>query len=556
MLVAPVNKLEPEVERTIEFRGLNRKDYVEDGEMSAMINLTSDRYPVLTPRKPRGTMSVPSGVTPVHIISRYERIAMIGRDGSGNYNLYYTIGGTSFTKISEDINHNEVGPFSDKTRMVAINTKICFFPQKTYLEIVRNGSVVTIGTYGSLEETKALQGTTVTLSNEDARINVGSHRFAYDDALSLVGTLTYTANNEQKTVEVNASCLVESIDGNTLILPRETFIELTGDGVTSATYTGTIDRTMPDIEHVIEWNNRLWGCNSIDNVIYACKLGDPKNWQYYQGTAMDSYYAQQGTDEDFTGSAVYSQHIIFFKQNSLVRVYGTAPSNFQIQNMECFGLEKGSDKSSVTINDMVFYKSKIGLMAYEGNEPYLISEKLNTKYRNVVAGTDGRKYIASCEIVDSNPTEYEVVVLDIDNAFWHREDSTRFKDTCYYDGSMYFIDGTDKIQVINPDTPTETGMEWSATFGPFTEYIENRKIYSKLAIRLNAKSDSSVVIKIKVDDGAWETVERYATVVNEGNFIPIVPRRCDHYSVQLSGTGDVAIESLTRRYRVGTGGKL
>ena len=59
-LARPVNMLPPTVERIIEFKGLNRKHTVAEGEMSDMMNLSSDDYPVLTQRKPRGRMNLPS----------------------------------------------------------------------------------------------------------------------------------------------------------------------------------------------------------------------------------------------------------------------------------------------------------------------------------------------------------------------------------------------------------------------------------------------------------------------------------------------------------------
>ena len=50
----------------------------------------------------------------------------------------------------------------------------------------------------------------------------------------------------------------------------------------------TVARKMPNMDYIVESENRLWGCrygDSIDgqivNEIYACKLGDFKNWQCF-----------------------------------------------------------------------------------------------------------------------------------------------------------------------------------------------------------------------------------------------------------------------------------
>ena len=329
-LVAPVTPLQPMEERIIEFKGLNRKSFVEDGEMSDMKNLTSDNYPLLCPRKLRGQLELPEDVAkPLKIMTKFERIAMIAKKTDDSIAFFYDGNEvTSVTGLTKD------------TEMVAINTKICFFPQKTYLTLVRGSSSVTIGAFGHLDTSQSLTSATVTISNENAKRTVTSGSdFKYDDAIDINGTLYYTPSGGSATSkEANISCIIEAVNGNELTLPRDSFIELTGTGVETATFTGTVKRSMPDLKHVIEWNNRLWGVSDSDNTIYACKLGDPTNWKYYQGTSLDAYYAQQGSDENYTGSAAYSAHLIFFKPNSMIKVYGTSPSTFQVNNTVCYGV--------------------------------------------------------------------------------------------------------------------------------------------------------------------------------------------------------------------------
>ena len=363
------------------------------------------------------------------------------------------------------------------------------------------------------------------------------------------------------------------------MLPRETFIEMTGEGVLNFSITGKIKRKMPEnLDMIVEWNNRLWGCSNKDNTIYASKLGDPTNWHYYQGTGLDSFYAEQGTDEAWTGIAEYSGHLIFFKPNSMTRVYGTAPSNFQITATKAYGVEPGSRKSVLTINDTVYYKSAIGIMAYQGGVPVCISEKLLRKFKNVIAGTEGTKYYAS--VMYSDGTGGALIVYDIDSGMWHKEDAFRFTDACKIGDKIYCISSSEniltcsenlmcsedlvcsselvegKVVIINPDTPTEEPFSWMATFGPFDEYIEEHKIYSKLALRIKAVGVASVNVYISINEGDWELVESYDTVSTKGDYIPIIPRRCDRYAVKIEGTGDCEIKSLTRRIRKGSFGRL
>ncbi|MBQ5883986.1 MAG: hypothetical protein IIW72_05595, partial [Clostridia bacterium] len=50
-----------------------------------------------------------------------------------------------------------------------------------------------------------------------------------------------------------------------------------------------IERRVPEMDFFCENGNRVWGCSSETNEIFACKLGDPTNWQAYMGIATDSY---------------------------------------------------------------------------------------------------------------------------------------------------------------------------------------------------------------------------------------------------------------------------
>lgn len=566
--------LAPNVERNIEFKGLNRRDYFEEGEMVDMLNLSSDRYPYLAPRRLRGVEAVPSDMKrPIDLISRNEKSALLYMDEDDAVKFYYD--GQVIPAVTG---------LTVSTRMVAINTKICFFPEQKYLVIPTDGSTPT--EYGDLGASFSGTGQVSVSDNAFIRYSyVTSAPFKADDAVNLTGTISYTdgGGTTHTNEALDVSFVIEriSVQNNLMYigLPAETFIEAIGEGATGITVNGTIARKVPkDLSCVIEWNNRLWGVSDEENTVYACKLGDPTNWQYFQGTSLDSYYAQQGTDGTWTGAAVYSSHLIFFKESSMCRIYGSTPSSFQITNTNCFGVEQGSSKSIVTINDKIFYKSAIGIMAYQGGTPYLISDKFNFEFRNVVAGTEGLKYYAS---VQKKGGGVDLMVLDVDRAVWHKEDHTWFRACATNDNRLYYIhmgtetqycgltnlcsdwkiigeDSAPGIGIINPVNPSEDyeSLEWMAEFGAFDEFVEERKIYSKLALRFKNEGACHVRVYISINEGDWELVREYESPKTGGEVIPIIPRRCDRYSIKIEGTGNVELKSLTRRYRQGTHGKL
>lgn len=570
---APVNTLESMEERTIDFKGLNRRPSVDEGEMNDMLNLASNRYPLLAPRPLRGTYTLPENVLrPLRIATRYNKLAMIAMKQNRDIAFYFD--GQEITQVND---------LTDSSYMVVINTKMCFFPQKTYLELSNVNGEIVIGNYAPLEKTFANPQSedapvNVTLTTEKMTFNLPSgHGFVYDDAINITGSFIYVKDGLTKTLDAASSTIILAATSTKIDIAPETYPLL--EGATNITYKGTIKRTLPAMDIVTEWNNRLWGVSSRDNTVYASKLGDPTNWQYYQGTGLDSYYAQQGTDGEWTGVAPYSGHLVFFKESSMCRIYGTSPVNYQITNTECYGVEKGSRRSVVTINDTVYYKSQIGIMAYDGSVPICISDKFDRKFKNVVGGTEGIKYYASIQVADGG---YEHMVLDVNRAMWHKEDTIRMRDACTVNNRMHYIeyedaellcaddlyvddylilgsdDVTGTIGIANPLTPSETydNLPSMAIFGPFDEYLEEHKIYSKLSMRLIVHSGTSLSVYIKLNDGEWELVKAFNPATTHGEVIPIIPRRCDRYSVKIEAIGNYEIKSLTRRIRRGTFGKL
>ena len=180
--------LVPTEERIIEFKGINRRTFVEEGEMSDMKNLTADGYPVLKPRKPRGEVDLPEDVVrPLQMIRRFNKLGVIAivepdpEDPSDN--------GVAFFYNGERV--TQVTGLTTASRAVAINNRMCFFPDKTSVDITNTG--VQDNTFRSLEAKVTLTAVSVTTSSEDARITLPSnHGFRPDDAINIKIAFTLT----------------------------------------------------------------------------------------------------------------------------------------------------------------------------------------------------------------------------------------------------------------------------------------------------------------------------------------------------------------------------
>lgn len=560
-LVEPLYQIEPQIEQIIEFKGLNLKTVIGNGEMRAMENLSSDGYPNLTQRKPRGTYY--DGREPG--TSRYEKVVQILTKSmlvegvqkgplavldysNSEYRFFYMNDGVPY-----EITGTERFPrFTEKQKMVAINNYICFFPAKSYFDIKT-------GLTGALNALETAETAAITLGSESTTIDMDGSKFKANDAVRITGTLVY--GEETKAIEI--SCEVLSATDTSITVPKETFLELDGEGLTTATLTGAIvARWIPELKFVIESGNRLWGVNDNDNTIYSSKLGDPSNWEYYQNTSLDSYAATQGTDGVWTGCAKYSGHLLFFKSNYIHRVYGSMPSQYQISVMEASGIEEGCEDSVATIEDIVFYKSLAGIMAYSGSRPQLISGNFGANdYHKAVAGADRRKYYVSMQ---NSLGTYDMFVFDTGYELWHREDNTQAISFAMMDEKLFYVNEAGVIKVISAENwsngvrsinidSEEAALPWCAELGPFDEYIEMKKVVSRMFMRLNLEEGSTVTVSVKADAGEWEEVYSISDKPERACTIPIVPRRCQHFSIKLSGTGRCKIESILRKFRTAQG---
>lgn len=531
----------PVQNRVIEFKGYDTQNVIEDGSMRDMRNLTSDEFPSVYQRKQRGVYA-DFYINPSTMIVRREKLAVCD-----DTSFWYD--GTRIFDFTLQ--------YDGVRKMQAINTRIVIFPDKMYYN-------TETGEYGDLgmvlhptqvifheDETTKETTATFTLPLGASLENFKKYDTVTFSGMSpeIVGYDTFENNNVENAV-------IEKIDYNTnsmvfasgvINYPTEDHEEFADTGESGAGFT--IERKIPDLDLILEYNNRLYGTHG--NTIYASKLGDPTNWFFYgTGTAESSYTVDVGTDGDFTGIAPFPTHILFFKENCVHKLYGHKPSNYQIITTSCLGVEKGSDRSIQLINGVVYYKSREGIMTYTGDVPDLISHCFGkTRYADAVSGTNGLKYYVSMR--NKNDDKWYLFVYDIERGLWHLEDNTHAEHFVYIDDQLVYTDHDKKNIITTTGNDTEP-IEWYARFGDFDEFIENKKVYSRLEMRLKMEENSQFNTWISIDGGAWESVCTLSTYFPRTVEMPIVPRRCNKFAVLFTGKGYVKIESMTRVVREGT----
>ena len=97
------------------------------------------------------------------------------------------------------------------------------------------------------------------------------------------------------------------------------------------------------------------------------------------------------------------------------------------------------------------------------------------------------------------------------------------------------------------DAIQESEIFSMAEFGDFTEDSPNKKGISKLQIRMELDAGSCVELFLQFDSsGEWTPVTVLKTTRKRSFYLPIVPRRCDHFRIRLKGAGDWKLYSITR----------
>lgn len=372
------------------------------------------------------------------------------------------------------------------------------------------------------------------------------------------GTLHDATSGDEFTDEQMAQLV-----GSTVVWDcGEDFIIVTGilDHVRTITDAVTISRLMPNMDFVIESQNRLWGCRygtsrtgEIVNEIYASKLGDFKNWNCFMGASTDSYAANVGTDGKFTGAITHLGYPLFFKEGNLHKVYGNYPSNYQIQTTACRGVQEGSHKSLAIVGETLFYKSRNGICAYDGSLPQDVSAQFGgVMYYEAVAGAHGNKYIVS---MHDSAGMYRLFVYDDQRYLWHAEDTLQVEEFCSCRDHMYYVDAADgKIHMMDASgTDAEGDIPWMVETGILGASRPDRKYISRLTVRMMMEIGARATFFAQYDSsGAWEQLSTVASHNLRTFGISLRTRRCDHLRIRIEGEGNMKIFSISKTYTEGS----
>lgn len=579
MIFPTLNPLKTSRESIEIFKGYNHNIRIGSGEFYEMENLSSDNYPLLSPRCKRGIYESPENPN-----------GMIAKGA-----LCYVDGG-DFVIGNERIPMN----LSDSRKaLISMGANVIIMPDKKYINTTPQddgsyesgeieASVVTSGTvsftlsradgsaYGeipvqteapsnpsnlsywidtsatphALKQYSASSGTwasVVTTYIKIAADGIGAP-FAVDDGVSISGI------EDTAIAEMLKSAIIQDRADDYIIVKGML------DKVSSQTLPVTVERRMPNMDFIIESENRLWGCRygaalngKIVNEIYASKLGDFKNWNCFAGISTDSYAVSIGTDGPFTGAITYLGHPIFFKETCMHKIFGNYPSNFQVQMTTLRGVQKGCENSLAIVNEVLFYKARSGICAYDGSLPVEISAALgDVRYNNAAAGALANKYYISMSDTDGG---WHLFVYDTLKGVWHREDATQAELFCNFQGDLYFIDhATEQIKTVKgTGVPEAAPIKWSATTGIIGTDSPGKKYISSMDVRMSIEVGARIAFYAEYDScGEYEYLFTMVGKSLQSFSVPVRTRRCDHLRIRIVGTGNAQIFSI---YKTTGGGQ-
>ena len=362
--------------------------------------------------------------------------------------------------------------------------------------------------------------------------------FKAGDTVEISGCSSYPANNKVATVRSFAKA--EEEDGTLygLIFDAETFPQT---GVEAGAVT--VKRSVPDLTVICEQDNRLYGATG--DTIYVSALGDPTNFNTFDGVDTDSYAVAVATEGDFTGCIGYGSSVLFFKEDCLHKLMGSYPSQYTLYDYTVPGVKAGSEGSLWNINEVVCYHGREGVYRYSGGSPELISGNFGLRrFEEASAGAEGSLYYISMR--DKKTDAWGLWVYDMMTGIWLQEDGTKAVDFARDGGKLYCIDGEkNRLVLLNPEE-SEEEIAWEATLCRMNEVYLNRKCYSKVMMRLELEDGAEVKIEVSCDHGPWVEHQMFRKGEHRTVLVPIRPNRCDSFQIRLSGTGRAVIRALVR----------
>lgn len=560
------------------FLGLNRSESAMPNEMYDMQNLTSDKYPYLSPKKAdtevtfylkngdavsgnvRAVITPSEGITgfcgiigtdfyyngekkPMKVPAVYENgvfqygmeIASDGKLQLIQSNRIIIIHGWDCKERTPYIyyyNTNDYGKSDDNVKSYEYK-KPSYYTAHT-MNVSAGGSAKIICTVNSL-----------------GKITDGYFDFKEGDSVFIDGYMRYvdsrweepTKNQVTSAYVTSYTESVQSYSNGMTVWKCELSLRLCNNkGENPISNDGTytvrhIYKKIPYMTHLTLHKGRLWGANPNGEYVYASALGEIFDFSRFDGLNDDSIFLESSTGGGYLGVISCGDALAVFKKKDMEVIYGELPSEFAVGRYYA-GCGCCDISSCVVIDDILYYLNDRGVYAWNGSRPVKISERLNKKYKGGFGFTDGEKYFISA--TDDNGAE-ETLCYTPKYGLWHRIDETPVSGAFELGERMYIVKN-DLIYIMESGEKTVRWNAQSAKCFSDEYYLES---ISGLWIFAKMGKKSEIKVYTSVDDGEWEYCgEIRGTEKTEIYRIPVRMRDGYYWRYRLEGVGDFIIYGI------------
>lgn len=573
---------------TESFRGLDKRPRAGDGAFTDTYNVQGNPLPLVYTRQRRGHVA---HLSSPHALAAAGKVAYI--DGK---TLYYDGKETPIRNLSNDL----------PKRIAVMGAYLIIFPDGVYFNTINQEDYGSINRMWTQEEGWPLKiylcaqdGTVFSdeeiPASEVAPANPEEGDYWIDTSKEFHGLYRYSAVREEwegistvylrisskgigKDLSRNDGVEISGIKGENADPDINDQVEILngthiihGSGPDHIVITGMIDilhtqqsgvqvnRKAPEMDYVVECNNRLWGCRygetdgQMLNEIYASALGDFRNFRRYSGAA-GSYAVSVGTDGAFTGAINHRGTVYFFKEHYLHKIFGDNPTNFQMQTTILSGVQQGSENSLCSVNGTIYYLSVDGVQMLE-SMPMNVGHALGEEWYKDGAGgeIDGVYYLSMADEKGS----HALYTMDLESGYWHKQDEVHAIQFARTSRELYMLEENGDLWAIRgTEGEKEKDIQWRLDSSIFGFELANRKYISRFNIRIKLGQWATCRFYIEYDSsGIWEPKGEMLGKDGINTYImPIMPRRCDHMRIRLEGKGDMTLYSIERKLEIGGDG--
>jgi hypothetical protein len=343
------------------------------------------------------------------------------------------------------------------------------------------------------------------------------------------------------TVTDSVKCMVE-FNQFILIFPDMKAYDTVSHAFTSFANGTAVPTANPVIQRATVHNNRVFGV--VGNNIYSSKQGDFKEWNVFAQLNTDSWATDVAGSVSFNVIGAYQNHVVMQSGVNMFELYGSKPSNFQVQETVKTG---AFNADYIEINSVLYFANRDGIYAYSGGVPRKISEGVDIPFTQATLGSDGKKLFASV----SDGTNRHLFTYDTATNVFYREDNLNVVKFALHLGKLHALLSDGKL--LKFDSGQEI-VEWELETTKIIDDTFNKSGMKRIELSIEMSASTSLSVWIKGDlDVGYKLVKSFQSETYKNLLIPVnLSQNC--YKIRITGRGYArltAIKTISQK-----GGKI